>query len=147
LEEVPFYAWNCLTLCLKNRNIDLVIKDEADMDMLLKFLIYKLKTQDGVRNSAKDMITMLNEQCRKARKKECGGKLSTIEEHKTNQGTMHLINNKVMFKYNLMKVRNKISFIALQKKKAICELIIESIVCTYKQLVHEGTIVEDAYKY
>ena len=45
--------------------------------------------------------------------KEHGSKPSTIEEHKTNQGNMHLINNKVMFKYNLMKVRSKISFIAL----------------------------------
>ena len=60
LEEVPFFAWNCLTICLKTRDIDLVIKDESDMDKVLKFLVYKLKTQDGVRNSAAEMINVLN---------------------------------------------------------------------------------------
>ena len=43
---------------------------------------------------------------------------------------MHLINNKVMFKYNLIKIRNKISFMAFKKNKAIGELIIEQILKT-----------------
>ena len=84
------------------------------MKKLLQFLVFKLKTQDGVRDSAAQMIEVLNRQQHDERKKEsfCAGKITTIEEHKMNQGTMHLINNKVMLKYNLMKVRNKISFIA-----------------------------------
>ena len=44
LEELPFYSWNCLTLCLDRRDIDLVIKDEVDMKKLLQFLTFKLKT-------------------------------------------------------------------------------------------------------
>ena len=31
-DELPFYAWQCLTLQLENREIDLVIKDEKEMD-------------------------------------------------------------------------------------------------------------------
>lgn len=149
LEEIPFYSWNCLTLCLERRDIDLVIKDEHDLKKLLQFLIFKLKTQDGVRDSAVDMIDVLNRKQRKERMKESDSteKISTIEEHKMNQGTMHLINNKVMFKYNLMKVRNKISFIALQKNKAIGELLIEQILKTYNTLVNEGSIVHDIYMY
>ena len=29
LENLPFYAWQCITLQLDHRNIDLVIKDES----------------------------------------------------------------------------------------------------------------------
>ena len=70
-----------------------------------------------------------------------------MDEHKMNQGTMHLINNKVLFKYNLIKVRNKISFIAFQKGKAIGELIIEQILKTYNALVNEGSLAHDDYMY
>ena len=52
-----------------------------------------------------------------------------------------------MFKYNLMKVRNKISFIAFQKNKAIGELLIDQILKTYNTLVNEGSIVHDIYTY
>ena len=60
---------------------------------------------------------------------------------------MHLINNKVMFKYNLIKIRNKISFMAFKKNKAIGELIIEQILKTYNTLVNEGSIALDNYMY
>jgi hypothetical protein len=35
LDSLPFYSWQCITLKLDNRDIDLVIKDEKDMEMLL----------------------------------------------------------------------------------------------------------------
>ena len=28
LKKLPFYSWNCLTLCLPYKDVDLVIKDE-----------------------------------------------------------------------------------------------------------------------
>ena len=31
LNRIPFYCWQCITLELKDRDIDLVIKDEWDM--------------------------------------------------------------------------------------------------------------------
>ena len=95
------------------------------------------------------MIDVLNREQKKERAKELSrsSKVATIEEHKMNQGTMHLINNKVMFKYNLMKIRNKISFMAFQKNKAIGEFIIEQILSSYNQLVEEGSILQDNYKY
>ena len=52
IERVPFYAWECLTLVLKNRTVDLVVKNEADMMRLLKVLVYSIDTVDGTLGSA-----------------------------------------------------------------------------------------------
>lgn len=40
LKKLPFYSWNCLTLCLPQKDVDLVIKDEKDMEKVMKFLVY-----------------------------------------------------------------------------------------------------------
>ena len=53
---LPFHSWNCISLEMSHREIDLVIKREKDMDILLKFLIRNLRTVDGVRNSANRII-------------------------------------------------------------------------------------------
>mmetsp|Transcript_23526 Transcript_23526/g.36210 ORF Transcript_23526/g.36210 Transcript_23526/m.36210 type:complete len:214 (+) Transcript_23526:349-990(+) len=52
LEKFPFCSWDCLSLQVENRNIDLVIRNEAHMRLVLKFLIYELKTLDGHRGTA-----------------------------------------------------------------------------------------------
>jgi hypothetical protein len=31
-KSVPFYQWQCITLQLKHRDVDLVIKEQEDMD-------------------------------------------------------------------------------------------------------------------
>ena len=49
---MPFYAWECITLDLGYREVDLVIRDEAQMKALLMFLIYSMKTVDGKQGSA-----------------------------------------------------------------------------------------------
>jgi hypothetical protein len=36
---IPFYAWQCITLQLKDRYVDLVIKNEQKMKLFLKFLV------------------------------------------------------------------------------------------------------------
>ena len=56
LEELPFYAWECITICTDRRDVNLVIKDQKDMQMVLEFLIISLKTLDGVRDTAKKFI-------------------------------------------------------------------------------------------
>lgn len=37
---------------MANRDIDLVIKKEEDMFLLIKYLAYKIKTIDGIKGSA-----------------------------------------------------------------------------------------------
>lgn len=50
-KEIPFYSWEAITLQLEHRDVDLVIKDEKDMEDLLMILIDALKTVDGSRGS------------------------------------------------------------------------------------------------
>ena len=45
--QLPFYAWECINFQLKDRDIDLVIKSEKDMKLVLQFLIIKLKSYNG----------------------------------------------------------------------------------------------------
>ena len=52
LVQMPFYSWNCITLQMANRDIDLVIKDEHEMMLVVKYLAFKMKTIDGIKNSA-----------------------------------------------------------------------------------------------
>ena len=47
-EEPPFYAWECLTLQLDTRDVDLVIKDEKSMTDFLRFLSYSIRSIDGI---------------------------------------------------------------------------------------------------
>ena len=57
--KIPFYSWNCITLLLKHRDVDLVIKDEKHMSRLLKYLIFHMNTVDGNRNSAQGIYDKL----------------------------------------------------------------------------------------
>ena len=54
--DIPFYAWQCITLNMETRDVDLVIPNEKDMEMLLKFLIFELKTINGEKGTAKHLL-------------------------------------------------------------------------------------------
>ena len=56
LEHLPFYSWQCITLQLSNRDIDLVIPHDPDMNMLLKLLNYKMCSLNGAKDTAKKLI-------------------------------------------------------------------------------------------
>ena len=43
----------------KCREVDLVIKDENDMEKVLKFLIYKMRTVDGKKDSSVKLLDIL----------------------------------------------------------------------------------------
>jgi len=58
-KEIPFYAWNCITLQLKNRDVSLVIRDETDMMMLLRVLVKSLRTVDCHSGTAEPIIKAL----------------------------------------------------------------------------------------
>jgi hypothetical protein len=58
-ENAQFFAWECITLELRNRTIDLVIKDEKIMSCFIKLLIFNLKSCDGNRDSAKPLVDQL----------------------------------------------------------------------------------------
>jgi hypothetical protein len=62
LKDIPFYSWQCITLVLEHRDVDLVILDEDDMKLLLKFLIHSLYTIDGRRDSAKSLLDAMQKE-------------------------------------------------------------------------------------
>ena len=39
INTLPFYSWNCITLQLKHRDVDLVIRDGKHMEIFLRFII------------------------------------------------------------------------------------------------------------
>ena len=59
--HAPFYCWECLTLQMGNVEVNLVIKNEYHMQNMLKFLISKLKTIDGTRDTALSVEKILYE--------------------------------------------------------------------------------------
>ena len=61
-DKIPFFSWNCLTLMLKHRDVDLVIKNERHMDRFLKFLVFHMNTVDGNKDSAKGIYKKLVQQ-------------------------------------------------------------------------------------
>ena len=110
---MPFFAWECISLQLKDGyDINLVIKNEENMKVFLKFLILKLKSFDGVRDTFKE-----------AREANIRNK------NKTDQQMMERVYNR----YVLKKVQMKISFEACRQFKTIQELFLSAILKTYDQ--------------
>jgi len=62
LDKVLFHNWDCISLELPGREVNLVIPDMDDMNHLLKFLIYKMRTLDGEKGSANNVLNLLNEE-------------------------------------------------------------------------------------
>ena len=129
LENLPFYAWQCITLRTNRRDINLVIKDQKDMQNVLEFLIISLKTIDGVRDTAKNYIAKskgINPNKEKFIQKfkrsvlccEPNFRQKDIEEVISNDGSYPHERNlylKVIKWFNLMRSRMKISYMALMK--------------------------------
>ena len=47
LDKLPFFSWNCITLQLSHRDVDLVIRKDEDMKRLIRFLVWRMRTLDG----------------------------------------------------------------------------------------------------
>ena len=110
--KLPFYAWECITLMHKDRDIDLVIKDEAMLKVLMLFLIVKLNTINGVRDTFQEL------------KRTKGIKRSdSIAKY-----TRHIYKS-----FMIMKVRMKISFEACYQRKTIQEMMLMAILKTYHE--------------
>ena len=64
LNNLPFYCWNCITLLLPHRcgDVDLVIKSETHMRIIIKLLVHSLRTINGHKDTALVIIEQLNKQ-------------------------------------------------------------------------------------
>ena len=53
------FSWNCITLQLKNRDVDIVIQNDQDMKVFIRHLVFSLKTIDGRRDTGKKLLETL----------------------------------------------------------------------------------------
>ena len=144
----PFFAWQCITLQISGRSVDLVIKDDHDMNVFLRFLVQALNTMDGYVNSAQFYIeaSVLNEVARRekalnkkilARRKtvrlkgdeEYDGPLRLLtlpqeEKDQIMEEKRREVNRQTMFKFSLMRVRSKISYYAFRRRMPVHELML-----------------------
>ena len=60
----PFLAWHCLTLHLSNNKGDiyLVVEDEKVLKKLVALLVFELRTADGRRGTAEQLIQVVKEE-------------------------------------------------------------------------------------
>lgn len=125
LHDLPFYSWQCLTLVLDRREINLVITDKSQMDMLLKFLIHRMRTLDGKAGSANKLLDTMNEKDITNYKRTNQKKvISEVTKHLIRSQNEHMIFRKVFLKYLVMRVRSKISFMAFFERQTITEFMI-----------------------
>ena len=47
VDTTPFFAWQCITICLTNREIDLIIPNDKDMDDFIEMIVSEMNTVDG----------------------------------------------------------------------------------------------------
>jgi hypothetical protein len=117
ISKLPFQAWECITLTLGNRDIDLVINEEAIMDMFLKLLIHKTNTIDGQRGSA--------EHTKRVMLKKVLTKNSSKEEEQTAIADIsHRLMVRTALSFKVIRARLKMSFLALKSRKTINEMVL-----------------------
>lgn len=158
----PFFSWQCLTLVFSTRTVDLVIRNDRQMDVLVRYLVQVLSTVDGNRNSANFYIESavineiqrrekrLNKKTNRIRQKILGkGPLASDEEFDETLQIQYLseeekekiryekskeIFRQTMFKYTLMRVRAKIGYHAFQRRMTVNEHILSQILRSYNEL-------------
>jgi hypothetical protein len=100
-----FFPWECITIFLENREIDLVIRNEEHMKMFIRFLVYNLRSVDGNTGSAEGIYKALLKQNR----------IKGQNEEELLEKIRHQVMLKTSLKYTISKVRQKISFSAFRK--------------------------------
>lgn len=109
---LPFYAWNCITLQMDDRDYDLVFFDDQSVKIFILFLILKLDTFNGVRES----ISSLRKQ------NLINPRIST-----------KVMLQKIFFNFFVMKFRMKMSFEACVQHRTLKELFLLAILKAYDQ--------------
>ena len=57
MKSAPFYSWECLTIDMGTRDLDLVIRSEMHMKYLIKFLVCSIRTLDGQLVGVEEQLT------------------------------------------------------------------------------------------
>jgi hypothetical protein len=123
--HVPFYSWQCVTIEMEHKEMDLIIKDEFEMDVLLGVITYHMNTCNNERNSAIAFV----------KKADYCERIGLVREVKK--------------KYFIMRIRAKIACIASENLMTVKELLMRQILKTYYVFLNNGLIpisLLDMYK-
>jgi len=60
--DMPFFSWQCLTLNMKHRDVDVVIQDDKDMEDFITLITWSMKSVNNSRDSAKSIYRQLRRQ-------------------------------------------------------------------------------------
>ena len=139
INNLPFYCWECLTILTPGIDLNLVIKDEVDMNVILEFLTISLRSVDGQRNSALPYLSHFNQHIEPVWGAKTYGeaKQKQLEEAYSQETRMYLA---VFKRFKLMRVRMKISYMALCKTMTAKELWLEAVLDAYKTRLNKGLI-------
>lgn len=121
--RMPFYGWQCISLQTKDRDVDLVIRDQHKMNNFLSILIHKMETLDCSKGTALPLI-----KCLEAKK--------GIDMKQAR----HMIVKKTLLRFKILRIRLKISFMAFEKRMTIPELFMQAIMKTHDELLKESSI-------
>jgi len=112
-----------------------VIQDQSMMNLFLKFLIANVRTKDGNKDSASNILYALNKQDEKKYMKDKKASfVSDYIKYSIKIANEHKIFRKVYVKYLMLRIRAKISYMAFAKRMTIVELFFTTILRSYSNL-------------
>ena len=136
LDSLPFFNWECISLELQNRSVDLVIKEQPKMNMLLRYLIHTLRSIDGIKGSGEQAIKHIYREIAHRHKKKRFQDLDEDDQQQYWDCYSGSVYRKIYLKYQVLRLRSKISFEALKKCMTIKEIVTFAILKTYQMEMH-----------
>lgn len=133
LDNLPFYCWKCITLQTAKRDIDLVIEDDLQMFIFIKFLIYIMQTIDGKKNTAKPYLEYVNNKQFDRIKRVTGTAVSKTEMFRLKLKSEEILFSNIVKKYFIVKIRLKVSFMAMKRAMTVNELFYTTIVKIHRE--------------
>lgn len=115
---------------------------EQDMIILIKFLVYRLETVDGQRGTAIPILKHLNSKKINEFLEQTGrGVISRSREHQIMSSNEYMVYKKVCLKYTIMRVRSKLSYMALLERQTICEMFMKTILTCFQLLTWQRWLI------
>lgn len=149
--RLPFFCWQCISIQISSRDVDLIIPNEAEMLLFIRFLLLSLKSLDGTAGSAEPTISAMirlafkekqkrQSSNKSAKKKAVEITFEELERQRKERVFMQIVCDLTLKKYRVLKTRMKISYLAYVKNMTVVELFCKTILNSYQQLVERGEI-------
>lgn len=119
-DESHFFGWECVSLKLKNRTIDFVIKDPKAMVCFIQAIETAINLSKLTKAMPKHSLFF-------------------SQPKRDEGGSNKKLNFKYLANYRFIKIKLKIAFEAARRHISILELFLEAIITSFKQLHTQST--------